>query len=84
MALSPFVKVTFQQGAAACAEYQLQFQTAGREEEEEKKKKTSRKTHNAIYAAWRQLCEMVASIGAQEKEKSRADQRTGSGDLKLG
>lgn len=37
MALSPFVKVTFQQGAAACAEYQLQFQTAGREEEEEKK-----------------------------------------------
>lgn len=82
MALSPFVKVTFQQGAAARAEYQLQFQTAAREEK--KKKKTSRKTHNAIYASWRQLCEMVASIGALEKEKSRADQRTGSADLKLG
>lgn len=50
----------------------------------QKKKKTSRKTHNAIYAAWKQLCEMVASIGAQEKEKSRVEQRTGNRDLKLG
>lgn len=80
MALRRFVKATLPRGGAARAEHQLQFHTA----RDKKKKKTSRKTHNAIYAAWKQLCEMVASIGAQEKEKSRVEQRTGNRDLKLG